>query len=190
MLLALPSNGRCLQSHRLATVLYATISWPCVAVTNRVVLLGVVDFTQQCTGSLPKGASDWQSTTESERDDCGKRTGFVRFVVLLAVTTDSSIFWDVTPCSVAEEAANSGTTRYIPGDSILHGHRYENLQHFCNYLGQLFNPKDGGDSTFLRNVGKLLPTYTASLLDDRTQSGLKWMSMDWSEVNQYMKTVT
>jgi hypothetical protein len=84
----------------------------------------------------------WQISCPTERLPASKGLFFfvIRFEVRTALIMKSSIFWDVTPCSLV----------------VI----YLSFGEMC-LLGLLFNHEKGG-STFLRNVGKLVHYITPS----------------------------
>jgi hypothetical protein len=69
---------------------------------------------------------------------------YVRTDIQTAVVMKSSIFWDLTPCSLLKANRRFGGTRRLqPACYLLH----------VDFLiGLFFDPEDGGDM-FLRNVG-------------------------------------
>jgi hypothetical protein len=79
----------------------------------------------------------------------------------------SIIFWDVTSCSLAEVYRTFEVTYcfHLQGQRISRAIKagpHQAGSHSASWLlGLLLDPEDGG-STFLRNVGKLLPDYITS----------------------------
>jgi hypothetical protein len=80
----------------------------------------------------------------------------VGFDVLMAVAVKSTIFWEVTPCSLIEIYRRFGGTQCVL--LVLSRHIRGSLCFFpaACFFGLLF------DNKFLRNVDKLLQDYTAS----------------------------
>jgi hypothetical protein len=79
------------------------------------------------------------------------------FEILAAVTMDSTVFWDVTPCNPLEihrrfVGSKDKPSRELAGSALLAS---------CFWLDLLFYPEDGR-STFLRYFVTLVPHYTAS----------------------------
>jgi hypothetical protein len=71
---------------------------------------------------------------------------YVGFEVLTAVVMKSSIFWDMTPCSLLS------VNRRFVGTYLLHLQSSAwYLLHSCFLLGLFFYPEDGGDM-FLRSI--------------------------------------
>jgi hypothetical protein len=88
--------------------------------------------------------------------------------VLTAVTMQSTVSWDVTPCIPV------GVHRRFGGTYCLHiqGRRYAKqasklILLAVGYLLRLFF-----DPTYLRNVGEFLPDYTTSHLRRRSSSSV------------------
>jgi hypothetical protein len=78
--------------------------------------------------------------------------------VLKAVATESSVFWDIIPCSLVEANQHSGEPYCFHPQSrrvcqARNHHESGSKQSSCAYcllhagflLGLLFNPEDGGD---------------------------------------------
>jgi hypothetical protein len=81
---------------------------------------------------------------------------YVGFEILIAVTTKSTIFWNVTPCSPSEFYQAFGGTYFLH----LHGRKvYSDL--LVAVVCLLIDPEDGG-SIFIRKLGKLPQGYTVS----------------------------
>jgi hypothetical protein len=99
---------------------------------------------------------------------------FVRFEVLTAVVMKSSIFWDVTPCSLLKVNQRfGGRCRHH-----LQGRRKSRARNQLDsgrnqldsgWQAELFDPEYGGDM-FLRNVGCLSTDYTALYLRRQNSS--------------------
>jgi hypothetical protein len=90
---------------------------------------------------------EWISVYISERKELVEQTSKnVGFEVSTAVIMKSTIFCDITPCSVSSVNGRFGET-YRPPAGLL--------------LNLFFDPEDGGDM-FLQNVGCNSTDYTAS----------------------------
>jgi hypothetical protein len=74
---------------------------------------------------------------------------FAGFEVLTAVVMNSTIFWDITPCSPLRVNRRFGGTYglHLQSRALL-----ATFFHAGFLLGLFFDPEDGGDM-FLRNVG-------------------------------------
>jgi hypothetical protein len=88
------------------------------------------------------------------------------------VPTTLTVFWDVTPCSLMKSLSKF-RRNIMPLSSVMkinlsRKHAITSNKHAACCLlsccfGLLFDHEDGG-STFLRNIGKLLPDYIESEL--------------------------
>jgi hypothetical protein len=84
-------------------------------------------------------------------NDCKIQNISVGFEILTAVVMKSTIFWDITPCSLLQVNRRSGGTYslHFQGRKISQGSSAFRLLQDGFLLGLLFDTED----VFLRNVG-------------------------------------
>jgi hypothetical protein len=78
----------------------------------------------------------------------------------MAVTANSAVFWDVTPCSPLDRSSMTFWGNILPPSLVSKSEQM--CLHFAGcLLSLLFDLEDRGN-TFLQNISKLLPDYTVS----------------------------